>query len=78
MPDTVYHGDETRGPAPLLADFLDPDETAQELNITRRTLDHWHSLRTGPPRTRIGRRVYYKRSTLRAWVAAQERVEVRG
>ena len=37
-----------------------------------RTLDRWDVLRTGPPRTRVGRKIYYNRVSVRRWLAAQE------
>ena len=56
----------------LLADFLTQDEAAAELKICERTLDRWRQLGEGPPFTKIGRRVYYRRPTLRAWLSARE------
>jgi helix-turn-helix protein len=56
----------------VLGDFLTPDETAGELKVCRRTLDRWRRLGEGPPVTKIGRAVYYRRSTLRAWVCDRE------
>lgn len=57
----------------LLAEFLTQREAAAELKICERTLDRWRRLGDGPPVTKIGRRVYYRRPTLRAWLCAQER-----
>ena len=56
----------------LLADFLTADEAAAKLKICERTLNRWRSLGEGPPVTKIGRRVYYRRRTLRAWLCARE------
>jgi hypothetical protein len=56
----------------LLADFLTADDAAAELKICERTLNRWRSLGEGPPVTKIGRRVYYRRRTLRAWLCARE------
>jgi hypothetical protein len=57
----------------LLADFLEQDEAAAELKVCRRTLDRWQQLGEGPPITRLGRRVLYRRSSLLAWLATRER-----
>jgi hypothetical protein len=56
----------------LLADFLPKKKAAIELDICEQTLDRWRRLGEGPPITKIGRRVYYRRSTLQAWLCARE------
>jgi predicted site-specific integrase-resolvase len=56
----------------LLADFLTQHEAAVELKVCERTLDRWRRLGEGPPITKIGRRVYYRRATVRAWLCARE------
>ena len=58
-------------PAGLLTGFLTKDDLAGQLRISGRTLDRWHSLRTGPPRTLIGGKVYYETTAARAWITAQ-------
>lgn len=60
----------------LDADLLTPDEVADELETTRRTIDRWHSRRIGPPRIKIGRKVYYRREAVRDWLLANEGREV--
>lgn len=56
----------------LLADFLTPDDAAAELKVCRRTLDRWRQLGEGPPITKLGRRVLYRRKSLEAWLSARE------
>lgn len=56
----------------LLADFLTQDEVAAELKLCERTLDRWRRLGEGPPITKLGRRVLYRRSSLQAWLCSQE------
>jgi hypothetical protein len=56
----------------LLADFLSQDELAAELKICKRTLDRWRRLDEGPPVTKLGRRIFYRRSSLQAWLHARE------
>jgi hypothetical protein len=56
----------------LLTDFLSQDEAAAELKVCGRTLDRWRRLGEGPPITRLGRRVLYRRSSLQAWLCARE------
>ena len=59
-------------PEKLLADFPTPDEAAAELKICERTLDRWRRLDEGPPITKLGRRVLYRRSSLQAWIRTRE------
>jgi hypothetical protein len=59
-------------PEELLADFLTQDEAADELKICERTLDRWRRLGEGPPITKLGRRVLYRRSSLQAWIRTRE------
>jgi len=56
----------------LMDDFLPPEETADELGVTRRTLDRWHTRRIGPPRIQIGRKIYYRRESVRDWLLSNE------
>lgn len=56
----------------LLTGFLTQEETAIELGVCERTLDRWRTLHEGPPVTKIGRRVFYRRSSLQAWLAGRE------
>jgi predicted site-specific integrase-resolvase len=59
----------------ILADFLTQDEAAAELKVRRRTLDRWRQLGDGPPITKLGRRVLYRRKSLEAWLRAREHHE---
>jgi predicted DNA-binding transcriptional regulator AlpA len=59
-------------PEKLLADFPTRDEAAAELKICERTLDRWRRLGEGPPITKLGRRVLYRRSSLQAWIRTRE------
>jgi hypothetical protein len=60
-------------PEPFLYEFLTTVELAAELGRNKRTLDRWEALGIGPPRTRVGRTVFYRRSSAQKWLAAQER-----
>lgn len=72
--------DSNRGPllghngGPLFADYLTISEMAHEIGVSERTLARWHSLRIGPPRTVIGRKVLFHGPSARAWMAAQQEV----
>ncbi len=56
----------------LLADFLTQDEAGAELKVCGRTLDRWRRLGEGPPITKLGRRILYRRSSVHAWLRARE------
>lgn len=57
---------------PMLSEWMTRAELAVELGITTETLCRWTSRRHGPAPTRIGRRVLYRRDTVRQWILAQE------
>jgi len=56
----------------LLAFIIRHDEAAAGLKVCRPTLDRWRRLREGRPMTEVGRRVLCRRSSLLAWLRAQE------
>lgn len=58
----------------IFDDYFDKKETAAELDVCPRTLDRWHRLREGPPRTIIGRKILYHKQSLREWVRAREQI----
>ena len=51
---------------------LTKTEAAEYLGVTTRTLDQWFYLRKGPPRTKLGHRVFYLRDSLERWIREQE------
>jgi predicted DNA-binding transcriptional regulator AlpA len=59
-------------PATLLDDYLTIDQLATELDIAVITLNRWAALKQGPPVTKIGRRVVYRRSSVQQWLVKQE------
>ena len=54
-------------------DLLTPEQLAQQLNVTTRTLQRWHVQRDGPPRVEIGRQIFYRTSSLDVWLSSRER-----
>jgi len=62
----------------ILAGYLSKSRLAEELGTTTRTIDKWHTLRIGPPRVSVGRKVPYRRDSVRAWLQLRERRKVRG
>ena len=60
-------------PDGILAEYLDDAQLARELDVSPRTVARWRAMREGPPLTRVGRRVLYRRSAVMAWLAELER-----
>ena len=60
--------------APFMPDrrVLTPADVAEMLGVSPRTLARWHLRRLGPPRCKIGRRVFYRLEAIEAWLAANE------
>ena len=67
------HADE----ALFLAGYLKPKDLAKALDVSERTIARWHHFREGPPRVEIGRKVYYRKESVMAWIASCERPEPR-
>ena len=57
---------------PMLSDWMTRAELAAELDLTTETLSRWDARRVGPAPTRVGRKVLYRRETVRAWLLEQE------
>lgn len=78
-PATIAAPEVTQGSAvPLLGDeFLTPDALARELGKSPRTLARWDVLRCGPPKIRVGRSVYYRRTSVRQWLESREESQIR-
>jgi len=48
--------------------LLRPAEAAAFLRISRRTLDRWHACGFGPPRAKVGHKIYYRLSDIDSWL----------
>jgi predicted site-specific integrase-resolvase len=57
----------------ILDEYLNDNECAAELNVAPITLARWRREKKGPPVTYMGRRILYKKSSVKTWLAAQER-----
>jgi hypothetical protein len=58
-------------------DFFSEQQLGVELNVTLRTLRRWQQLRIGPPRTRVGRRVLYRKTAVIQWLVNREQQPLR-
>ena len=56
----------------LLSDYATETEAAAELRCHPRTLVRWRALRIGPPHTKLGGRILYRRGSIKAWLASLE------
>ncbi len=61
----------------LLDSYLTMAQLAAELGTTERTLARWHADRVGPPRTKIGTRVYFRKDSVAQWLESREIVPAR-
>jgi predicted DNA-binding transcriptional regulator AlpA len=60
----------------LLDGYVRRDELAQQLGVSARTIDRWHTLRCGPPRISVGRTIIYNLDSVRQWLRANEESDV--
>lgn len=58
-------------------EILSKAQAAELLGITERTLNRWHSEGSGPPVSKHGRKSYYFKESLLAWLKKKERKGVR-
>lgn len=61
----------------LLANYLSESELAAELGVTVRSVQLWRQKRQGPPWTKLGQRVFYRRSAFTEWLLSREQRPVR-
>jgi predicted DNA-binding transcriptional regulator AlpA len=73
MPTTSNSADASQPSPNLLEDYLDKNELAAALDTSPRTVDRWETARIGPPRTIIGRRVLFRRESVKQWLLQRER-----
>lgn len=71
MLDTSHH-ETTPSGHNLLAEWISRDDLAEELMVKPDTLARWEARREGPPCMRIGRKVYYRQSSVRDWLLSRE------
>jgi hypothetical protein len=56
----------------LLIGLLKPEQLAEQLNVTTRTLQRWETERIGPPRVVVGRQIFYRIASVDAWLISCE------
>lgn len=57
----------------LLQNYLDRAALAEAIGYTEKTLIRWELDGKGPPVTRVGRQVLYRRASVEQWLLAQEK-----
>jgi hypothetical protein len=63
----------------VLGEYFTRLTLAKSLHKSERSLARWEIRRIGPPVTRIGRLILYRRSSVLAWLASHEqRLQRRG
>ncbi|WP_019593009.1 helix-turn-helix domain-containing protein [Thioalkalivibrio sp. ALM2T] len=55
---------------------LTPEQAAEYLRLSPRTLIRWRNMRKGPPWVKAGRRVIYRRGDLDAWLEQRTQMPV--
>lgn len=56
---------------------MTPNDAADYIGVSARTLSRWHLQRVGPPRIRIVGRVFYRRAALVDWMIRNEQAPLR-
>lgn len=59
----------------LLDGYVSRKDLAVELGVAEHTLISWERDRKGPPTTRIGRKVMYRRQAVAEWLLKLEQVK---
>jgi hypothetical protein len=68
---------ERQQPKRRITGYTGEPETAEELNVSIRTLRKWRQLRIGPPYVEVGRQIYYGDDARAAWLKSREIQPVR-
>ncbi len=68
MDRQLTHTKDIRSP---IDEYITREDLVRQLGKSTRTLDRWHVERKGPPRTRVGRSIFYCKSELAAWLEQQ-------
>jgi hypothetical protein len=80
-PTSIEQGRQTEAASPMpsfsgagpCVELLSEADTATLLSVKVQTLRVWAVQRKGPPRVKVGRRVFYRPGAVQGWLARQER-----
>jgi hypothetical protein len=61
----------------ILADYILEPDLAADLKKSQRTLQAWRQRRQGPPWTKIGETIVYRREAVLEWLRSQEQQPAR-
>ena len=61
----------------LSKDYFTQEQLLALLNVTQRTLSRWELCGDGPPRTKLGRKALYRKSSVATWLESREVVAPR-
>lgn len=56
----------------VLQGYLTPEEMAQQIGVSPRTLSRWQVHRIGPPRVKVGRQVFHRLASVLEWLESRE------
>ena len=59
-------------PSAVLDGYLTREVLAEQLGKSVRTIDRWETRRSGPPRVLLGKTVFYRLESVRAWLLSCE------
>jgi predicted site-specific integrase-resolvase len=57
----------------ILDGLMSANDLAKELNVSIRTLSRWHVAGTGPTRVKLGKKTYYRKDSVHAWIESKEK-----
>jgi hypothetical protein len=66
-------GDLSDSAPSVLEGFIRKTDLARQLNRSVRTLQRLAARRSGPPRIKVGRLIFFRSDSVRAWLAKQEK-----
>jgi len=61
----------------IMAGYVTPERLAKALGVTERTIARWYHFREGPPRVKVGRKVFYRLESVNAWLESCEHPQAR-
>jgi predicted site-specific integrase-resolvase len=56
----------------ILDNYLSDAQLAAELGVCAKTLERWRAEGQGPPTTKLGRKILYRRASVAKWLEGQE------